>query len=55
MRNKDKHFINCKWVDCKSAIPVNQMKLIELKVKQSQELANQEVNETIKNSADPLK
>lgn len=33
MKNKEKHFINDKWVDCKSAIPVNQMKLIELKVK----------------------
>ena len=31
MQMKQKHIIQGKWVDCKSAIPVNEMKLIELK------------------------
>jgi len=33
MQMKNKHIIQGKWVDCKSAIPINEMKLIELKSK----------------------
>jgi len=33
MQMKNKHIIQGKWVDCKSAIPINEMKLIELRSK----------------------
>ena len=31
MQIKNQHIIKGKWVDCKSAIPVSEMKLIELR------------------------
>lgn len=33
MQMKTKHIIQGKWVDCKSAIPISEMKLIELRDK----------------------
>ena len=33
MQMKTKHVIQGKWVDCKSAIPISEMKLIELREK----------------------
>lgn len=36
MQMKENHVIQGKWVDCKSAIPVNEMKLIQNKEKESQ-------------------
>jgi hypothetical protein len=43
MKLRDKHFIMGKWVDCKSAIPVNQMKIIELKAKQTMDISEASV------------
>lgn len=32
MQAKDKHIIQGKWVDCKSAIPIDEMKAIQIRL-----------------------
>lgn len=43
MEEKDNHVIQGKWVDCKSAIPIDEMKAIQLKIQQDKSEALKEV------------
>ena len=44
MKLKDKHIIQGKWVDCKSAIPIAEMRAIELSQEVDQDISTEKID-----------
>ena len=45
MQLKDKHIIQGKWVDCKSAIPIAEMRAIELSQEVDQDISLEKIDQ----------